>query len=79
MKHPAWSAVMLTVASCIASANTTVIQAPGAATAQPAAAEAPKAAAANAGQCYALDAAARHECIYAALVRSRMSKSQIEN
>ena len=77
MKHPAWSAVMLSFASCIASANTTVIQAPGAASSQPAAAA--KAAAANAGQCYALDAAARHECIYAALVRSRMANSEIAN
>ena len=80
MKYPAWSVMILSVASCIASANTTVIQFPGAAAAKPAATEpATKDAAANVGQCYALDAAARHECIYAALVRSRMSKSETVN
>ena len=80
MKYTTWSAMMLALACGIASANTTVIQTPSVAAAQAAAAEpAAKNAAANVGQCYALDAAARHECIYAALVKSRMAKSETVN
>ena len=80
MKYPAWSVMILSVASCVASANTTVVQTPNVAAAQPAAAAAAtKDAAANVGQCYALDAAARHECIYAVLVKSRLSKSESVN
>ena len=77
MNRHACSIVILSLASCLASANTTVIQAPRAA--PQAALEAPKDLSANIGQCYTLDAAARHECIYAALVRSRKSKSDTVN
>ncbi len=80
MKHPAWSVMILSLASCVASANTSATRVPSAAAARPAAAEAAtKDTQASVGQCYALDAAARHECIYAALVRSRMSKSEVVN
>ena len=76
MKHPAWSFMILALASTVASANTTAIQS-GAAQGRAAPVETTaKEAASTVGQCYALDAAARHECIYAALVKSRTSKSE---
>jgi hypothetical protein len=65
--------VVLGLASCVAAANTTKVQpsAPSAA--------AKDSTAAILGACYALDTVARHECIYAAVVRGRAAKSDAVN
>ena len=77
MQYSRWSMLVLGLASCVAAANTTQQQAPSAPPAVSAAAKDSTAAILSA--CYALDTVARHECIYAAVVRGRAAKSDAVN
>ena len=80
MQYSQWSMVLLALASSIAAANTTQMQPHSATSARAAVSESGKdSTAAILAACYALDTAARHECIYAAVVRGRTAKSEALN
>ena len=80
MQYSQWSMVVLALTSGIACANTTQIELASPTSAHPAvSAVRADATAAILGACYALDTVARHECIYAAVVRGRAAKSDALN
>ena len=79
MRHAPLGVVILAFASFVASANTTKVERTDVARKPPASPAARDASAAGAAACYALDTVARHECIYAAVVRSRASKDDALN
>ena len=80
MRYSQWSMAVLGLVSCIAAANTTQTQPPSATSARPGvSAPAKDSTAGTPGACYALDTAARHECIYATVVRGRTARTDALN
>ena len=80
MRYSQWSMAVLGLVSCIASASTTQTQLPGATSApHGVSAQAKDSAAQVPGACHALDTAARHECIYATVVRGRTARTDALN
>ena len=78
MRHAPLGVVIFAFASFIASANTTKVE-PTDVARKPTSPAAKDATAPGAGACYALDTVARHECIYAAVTRSRASRNEALN